>query len=260
MKIGIYGDSFTCCTEPELADTRWPARLQQWGYDVTVHGAPGTNLHWSKTQFDLTNKNYDRVILIVTSPGRLWFGNNMNKNYKPSIHTVSLKDPFVPPFIKDGSDLCTGIQNVRPGEYDLDMQETLTKYFTYLQCDYVDLTFHNLLLSSINHSRPDILLVPTVNNSLYTELGPNDIWLGSISVLDVLNNKYIKKYLDYRYGEDRDNRPCHMNVENNWRFAKIIQKWIDKNDYHLFTESNAWYSAKLPDDLWKLHPKDRPLS
>lgn len=258
MKIGIYGDSFTCCSEPELGHTRWPARLQQWGYDVTVHGAPGSNLHWSKTQFDLTHENYDRVIFIVTTPGRLWFGNIMNKDYKPSVHTASLKKTFVRPGIKDGSDFCTGIQNITPGEYDLEMQETLMKYFTNLQCDYVDLTFHRLLLSSINQSRTDALFIPTHINSLYKELDSDDMWLGKISYLDTLYPP-TKNYLNNRYGKNTDNRPCHMNVENNWRFAQVIQQWLDKNEYHLFTKLEAWYSAKQPDDLWQLHLEGRPI-
>jgi len=83
MKVGIFGDSY-CCNNIYLIRDKpdhtfqksWVDHLEnEENIKVNSHARPGSNLHYSFTQFKKHYNEYDKIIFVVTNWGRIWVPN-----------------------------------------------------------------------------------------------------------------------------------------------------------------------------------------
>ena len=82
MRIGIYGDSYA---DPMKKNNtpNWIDVLRSKYTDVKSYGQAASNLFYSVDQFKKTRHLYDKIILLVTDPSRLWA---KNSNITPASH------------------------------------------------------------------------------------------------------------------------------------------------------------------------------
>ena len=94
-KLGIYGDSFANNNHghvgiPELDSKSWMDLLNS-KFDVTCYGKPGSSLYYSYQQFLISQKSYQQIIFVITTPGRWpvpFSDDNGNDLHVPSYSSV----------------------------------------------------------------------------------------------------------------------------------------------------------------------------
>ena len=86
MKIGIFGDSYSCNNpllhadfvgeELSAAKKSWIDHIElEKKTRVANHSMMGSSLYYSYSQFKKYQRTYDKIIFIVTDWGRLWVPN-----------------------------------------------------------------------------------------------------------------------------------------------------------------------------------------
>lgn len=221
MKVGIFGDSFAADKFNETPS--WTEILAE-KYDVTVHAIRGSNLYYAVNQFKKHNHNYDKIIFVVTLPGRQQIADWIPVpapiyRYVPSPNQVEVY------FSNLKKDISQNLEQAYKAALD---------YFKYMQTYDFEVYVHNLMCEDIRNLRSDTVMVPAFGNSL-TETKKNclnDIWNKENTAWGY-NNIFPTSGLTYL-----DIRNCHMTAENNVILAKKADSWIhghevviDVNDF-----------------------------
>lgn len=215
MKIGIFGDSYAA-RHKHGTGLAWFEHLQKnHNLDVTCFGQPGSSLYYSYTKFIKHHIDFDKVVFLVTGPGRLTLPIPPEYDQQnDALRHVTNYDSFK--FTVDA--------NFKYDNYLNRISEALKLYYTYLMDVDRDLLYHQLLIKEIQQVRPDGLFIPCFNNLGF----PSKKTLFDIHYID------IKHYnLTESEAVHRDIRHCHMNYENNTIFSNLIKRWIDTGEFDL---------------------------
>lgn len=227
MKVGIFGDSY-CCNNIYLIRDKpdhtfqksWVDHLEnEENIKVNNHARPGSNLHYSFTQFKKHHNEYDKIIFVVTNWGRIWVP-NFNRPCIPGL-------AYCEHMLKN----CT--------DEDRIIFQAAHDYFMYLENETEKIDIHKLMVNEIINLRNDALLIPAFKDSFVTNWeGP---CLSNISDID-------DKFFNVPMGTP-DWRHCHFNDENNLIFFKKIINWchtglpfsINLADYVLPNKPREYY-------------------
>ena len=211
MKIGVFGDSFASPSELNPSPN-WLDILST-DYNITNYALQGSNLYFS---VDLIKKNhleYDKIILVVTSPGRLKIANWIPVDRPEDRFIISITDYR---FLNKNYDTITA-----------SYLEAGNQYYTYLQDITYDSYIHNLMIKDVCSLRSDIILIPAFLDSLLDVKG--------YSMHHIFLKENTAWNLDWKatISQFTDVRNCHMISENNQIFATKAKEWIDGKPVHI---------------------------
>lgn len=213
MKIGVFGDSFASLKFEQNTTPSWVDILSE-KYDVTNFALPSSNLYYSTNKFIDNSRSFDKIIFVVTVPGRLHF---------PDWVTVDNRFKFAAGHAIAEWQLKLNNSTNQLTDTEIKAFKAVIEYYTYLD----DVKFNNfiqqLMVNKIIDSRPDAIVLP-VSKSSYGEPKlmhsasladifdkENQAW--GITATDLLNNC-------------RDFRNCHMTAENNLVLANKVEQWL----------------------------------
>ncbi len=211
MKVGVYGDSFGAGFAHKIPNGFLP-KLSHIGkswveilsedYHVSNYCEFSASLVHSVNQFVKTNHNYDSVLFLVTSPGRITMG-HPSKN-QPLPHFISY----------DSAKLWTERATKEGWLEQLD--SVLNYYFYIYDKEHVNL-IHQSLVDRIKKIRPDTIIIPNFLDSFEGITG-NTL----VDIFDLENRHWNISYPIFEY----DMRKCHMTKENNEVLACYAKRWI----------------------------------
>ena len=218
MKIGIFGDSFgddyNLWPNPYSGvGPSWVDYLRNHDIEIDNYSCGGTSLFYSYQRFISTCQNYDKVIFLVTAPGRI------------SVPSGQFAEEFFNvPSVETQLKLC----------FDVNRKiklNAIRDYFMYVKNDTFDNLVHKLLIEDISNKHKDTLIIPCFAHSGID----NQIPLIDIPRFEAAFWKIeeIMPWSDTEY----DARKCHMCEENNLMFGKEIFNWAKTGNYNLSREN-----------------------
>jgi len=199
MKIGIFGDSYSCNNpflhadyiglEEATARKSWIDHIEiEKNIRVANHSVRGSGLYYSYSQFKKYQRTYDKIIFIVTDWGRLWVPN------------IRAGHPHIPGLVH-----CEEKMKYSVDEDDREVFKAAHDYYVYLENQSEEIDFHKLMISDILRTRSDALLIPAFPNEKH-------------SLVPTWSGPCLKDISDI---------DCHFNNENNLIFARHLINWID---------------------------------
>jgi hypothetical protein len=202
MKIGIFGDSFGDKSHiPETATSKaWTTYIAK-EFDTDNHCASGSSFYYSAKLFLKTHHLYDKIIFLVTDPGRLEvppnFGINIKQSRIPSITHA----------------------NMMAEETGNIVYKVAADYFFYFSDLDKECFFQYAAIDKLRSIRKEnILFLPCFQHSVDEVDRKNELF--RIASLDETNSILEKS------GRINDTRHCHFNNQNNIIFANNIKNWI----------------------------------
>lgn len=209
-KIAVYGDSFANCnSEIALKDEKTWVDLLGKHYQVDNYAQSGSSLYFSYCRFQDTHSRYDRLIFIVTSPGRLEVLNH--------------------------DDQTIYISNLESAEYHLPRSGPLNRpyvlaardYFKYIYNDEKENFIHRLILSEITRIRPDTFIYPAFAED------QTEFTLSEISRIE----RGAWECLGGTYDPRQDRRRAHITDDNHRKVYEHIYQ--DLTVYYKQTTLNS---------------------
>lgn len=218
MKIGIFGDSFGTANNMPVTEKSRP-----WfdyvgdQHEIFNYCESGSSLYWSYDKYLSTDCQFDKIIFLVTFPGRLRIlTTECEKNYPDQVthydHAKGLLE--------------YAIRNNHTRRIML--YRTAINYFLHYQDQKQEKLNHQLLLEKIRQI-PNCLVIPNFKESFPNE--SNYSYLFQISEID--DNYYRDQLTENKNFTFYDARHCHFNDENNKIFGDHILKWIDTGEWKL---------------------------
>jgi hypothetical protein len=218
MKIGVFGDSFAANVEDYYTHNTTPSWVDilTSKYKLTNFARTGSSLCFSVENFIKHHEEFDKVIFVVTSQGRLTlvpptFDLYNSKSFRQFVPSITIVEMAM-----------EELKNIEPKFqlYKSHLEKMYTAcydYFLYVMNDNHDRIIHNALLNEIKNKRKnDLILIPGAHNSI-TDLD------FSIAQIQDKENQYWK----YNFEKNvRDIRHCHMSAENNEILAQQAMKWL----------------------------------
>jgi len=210
MKIGVFGDSFAIL---KLNPTPTWIDILSEKYDITNHAVTGSNLYYSINEIKKHHDQYDKIILVVTEPGRLQVSNSIPLDRSKQFINGTLDRKYS--------------HNKELSKYEKLVWEAANQYFNCLQDDNYDRYIHNLMLVEIKKIRPDIILIPAFFDSWYNVSGVPMLYI------------YYKENTTWNFDsvtvitQYHDRRNCHMTAKNNEIFAAKAEQWINGDPVHI---------------------------
>ena len=210
MKIGIFGDSFAYW---KLNDTPTWSEILNEQYEVTNYGAHGSNLYWSIGNFLQHKHKFDKIIFIVTLPGRLLID----------------PDPNTSPCHLPNIDTAMSLLNQMSDPATRAMISAAIDYFKYLDSASYNEYIHKLMYNDLcSHKTDNTLIIDFSVLSSITSMENTAIGLPSVMPEDVI-----------------ETRNCHLTPSNNKIFADVVDNWITTGDFNInYNQFNY-----LPDEI-----------
>jgi len=228
MKVAIFGDSFASYHCKENPSPSWP-QLLGCKYRIDNYAEPASSLYFSISKFLDHHADYDKVIFLITSPGRITLPDY--SNFTDSHGNVLKHITF-----ESTNRVLTAQEKgwtYPPGTSK--MFNAAAEYFKYIQNDNYDEYTHALMINHIKLVRPNALFV--------------DCFKSLFPITKLENAHYnvpdddMSQYLDVRN--------CHLTAKNNMMLACVFETWIDTGyfnysaaDYSVPTEPFATYFKK----------------
>lgn len=281
--IGVFGDSFAHRFDPRKRHNRhdlktdpeylerllkafptWMEFIRNDKTSVTSHALSGTDIIWSFIQFEKYQESYDKIIFILTSPGRISirfdFGkyfNGVSDIRRPLSSTTGqrtkqLQDKFRDDMSEQGRELYNACCN-------LEKWHELCTMDGFLERECIA---YNLVIERIKQLRPDVKFIRAFSDFPKFWLPPDGapdyihgtgryVRMGT-SLHDILQaeDKIMEGYnpTDRYYGND-DMRQCHLTCESHKILAEQIKKWLKNNE--LFLDINLLEFEGINPDLKK---------
>ena len=219
MKIAIFGDSFgddyNLWPDPYSGvGSSWIDYLRNHDIEIDNYSCGGASLFYSYQKFISTYQQYDKVIFLITGPGRISVstGNNATEEF---FNITSVEKHLKHCFDFERKIKLNAIRN----------------YFMYVKNDTFDEIVHKLLIEDISKKHRDILIIPCFAHSGID----NQIPLVAISRFeaDFWNMEEVMPWSDTEY----DARKGHMCEENNLMLGQEIYSWIKTGNYNLSQEN-----------------------
>ena len=152
--LAIYGDSWADCSHghwqhPELDQQGWPNLLADRGWDVDNYARTGSSLHYSYQRFLATHADHNRVIFLITTPGR-W---TRSIEIQGKVYTVNSYDS-ADWLLKN---------DIYRKQLTSDQRTLVSKvmdFYVYVQDMEFERTAHDLMVAEITRIRPDAIVIP----------------------------------------------------------------------------------------------------
>jgi hypothetical protein len=223
MKIAIYGDSFGAGFAFKMSKKAqsslsyigddWTEILAS-KFNVTNFSEFSSSLVFSVNKFEQTHSQFDKIIFLVTHPGRVTMGNP--NIYQPTPHFVNYE------FSKLWAD------RAKEENWTTELNSVLN-YYLYIYDESHVTTTHLSLVNYIKTLRHDTIMIPNFNNS-YSNISGGTL----TDIFEKENKHWGVKYPIFEY----DMRKCHMVRENNEILSHKMERWIngeavliDTNDF-----------------------------
>lgn len=209
MNIAIYGDSFADYKHASNNKKTWMHFLEdKLNSKITCFANSGSGLYFSVKKYLETNQNFDKIIFVVTIPGRL---------YVPQVGTtnVHISNIVRARFVSENSRNLT----------EKNIYSAALNYLLNIQNYEEELFKHYCMLDRIIRS-DSLLLVPVCSESLECYSGTT---LNDVSLID-------SEHYDIDQNLINDLRCCHMNQRNNEIFADKIYEWIISGKFNFKKE------------------------
>lgn len=208
MKIGIFGDSYA-----DENIHRNIAKYPSWvellkdnkNFEVCSFGMSGTSLYYSYTQFLKNHEQFDKIIFVITVPGRI----------------------MLPEYISvpDGDELWRHINNANTASQHIKRANTshfknacvaAKMYYEYLFDLEKEELYHRLLIDEIKRIRSDAIMVDTASPII-----------GKVTLSEISKKEILGAGLPIELFHSNDRRMCHLSKENNIRLSRLAKRWID---------------------------------
>lgn len=237
MKIAVYGDSFAASLhkfKKDIGLKSWVDHLSE-KYDVTNYAVEGSGLYYSVTKLKATKHLYDKIIFVITTPGRLYLeGNDILEKYE-SVHLSAL--PMAEFVYSQRKDEIDPVSIELAKIYNASIQ-----YFTHIQRVKYDRFVHDLQVDHIKSIRPDIILIPAFSDSYRFNMYNPCLY----DITDMENKHWG---IPIRNTSPEDRRRCHMSIENNLILAGLAERWlqgepvnININDFVVPANDKSFYN------------------
>jgi hypothetical protein len=217
MKIGIFGDSFgddyNMWPDPYSGvGPSWIDYLRNQNIEIDNYSCGGSSLFYGYQKFISTYQEYDKIIFLVTTPGRISvpIGNATEEFFNVTSVEKQLKYCF---------------------DFERKIKlNAICDYFMYVKNDTFDDLVHKLLIEDILKKHTDMLVIPCFAHSGID----NQIPLIAIPRFEAefWKMKEIMPWSDTEY----DARKGHMCEENNLMLGQEIYNWIKTGNYNLSRE------------------------
>jgi len=218
MKLAIFGDSFGDDTgvwpiPHSDVGPSWIDYLRNQNIDINNYSQGGTSLFHSYQKFISTYQQYDKVIFLITSPGRI------------SVPMDSTIKDFNPGSLERHLKLCVNVERQI-------ILNAIRDYFIYVKNDEFDEVVHRLLVEDISNKHNDMLMIPCFDKSGIDNQTP----LLDISKFEAefWNIEEIIPQADLLR---QDSRKAHMCEENNLMLGQEMYNWIKTGSYSLKQEN-----------------------
>jgi hypothetical protein len=199
QKLIIFGDSYARKDSNILQEKSWHNFIEETKhFNVVNMGEPGSDLWFSYDLFLKHQKDFDKIIFLVTAPNRIRLNQFQSKIWhNQNLTTASIK-------LKSST-----------GE-EKEQYRTVVDYYKLIHNKDKDEHLHQLMIDNLKRIRPDAVIYPCFDNEwstdmpLYTITKYEDCFIG---MNDSVRKEFYQKGLS-------DSRACHMTEENN----KIVSK------------------------------------
>ena len=226
MKIGVFGDSFANLKLRENPTPTWVDILNE-KYNVTNFGESGSNLYYSVNKFKEEQHRFDKIIIVVTVPGRLqlpnWIETLGNTNYRYATNLSNVENQldrwhnlntFDKDHLKINSNLIKAFEAARD-------------YFIYLDNKLYNNFIQKLMIEEVLRCRSDTIMIPVDvysfgDGSTMTTL--SDIYKKELQAWNENDHSIHNKMIDEAI---IDVRNCHLTVENNVILAEKVEEWLN---------------------------------
>lgn len=197
MKIGIFGDSYASNVKGNTT-LSW-VDILQLKHDVINYSESGTSLFFSLMKFEKNQTNFDKIIFVVTCPGRILL--DENSCLDSSARSIT------------GLRNCQyKIDSLELSKEQLTVYNAVKDYFLYVQNSQFDNYIHNLMVEEIKRKRPDVILIPSFKDSFKGV---------TVSIRDIQEKEDGMTYIQEDY------RHCHISEVNNKIFASKVEEWLE---------------------------------
>lgn len=223
MKIGIFGDSFADDKNggtPLNRQQSWPSLLSN-KFNVVNHSKAGSGVEYSLSKlFDFANR-YDKLILIVTSPERLYI--NPDHHHKllddnelyHHLRPVDIKRRKKDIFFNKASDVA------------------LESFDIFNNTDFNNMRLALYIKALRDHFGQKLLLLSCTNQNTMYNKSLNAWAHNELNLIDIFYYENEKLFLDGKVDWENDQRSCHLtHWHHNMLYSKIL-KWIYTNEFKL---------------------------
>jgi hypothetical protein len=223
MKIALFGDSHADNFYESSVnnDISW-AQILAKKYDLYSFAKGGSSLFFAYKNIIEQHHLFDKIILFITSPGRLYLdphtypGLNPSHNHIPSYHVAK---SYIKVYEKN--------RQIKK------LYESVCDYFLYVKNDASDNLFHTLMLEKIKKIRSDAILIDVVKFGFQNDT----------------DFQFFDKTPDEIYPNYWDLRHCHFSKEKHIILAELLDKALehDLNDIDYSELLNVKPSKKFED-------------
>jgi hypothetical protein len=238
MKVAIYGDSHAASIhERSINDDISYVEMLYHKYDLTNFGIGGSSLFYSYNEFLKTEKDFDKIVFLVTSPGRI----HLNPINHPTLNLSHLH--------------VTGIGQAEwyTEEYSNSSEnkkvfQTIKDYILYVQNNKQESVFHELMIQNIKRLRPDALIIEALEFAFSKDTDFSFWNLTNWLELDIYRNFY-------------DLRHCHLSKEKHIILYEMIEENIKTGKHIDYNRLMNVKPSKTFEDYFNKNIKvNRPLT
>jgi len=218
MDIAIFGDSFACSRKFNLQPS-WIDIISDKYNKVVNYAMGGSSLYYSMNFFEKHHFHYDRIIFVVTCPGRMMLPPWPSLGIEPGHRNIPGL-PHTEMLIKHALEEYPDIENHTQLKHRLVIWQALADYFKYVQFDDFDNYIHNLMFDRITQLRPDAIVIPSFKTS-------HSSFKDKTSMCDIQKKEdHAWNFLGGIIAGAKDFRNCHMTSKNNEIFAGKVEEWL----------------------------------
>lgn len=244
--LAIYGDSYTDDKSYYINDkgeqiSKWvwashigPSYLEilEEYFEVTRFGRAGTSLYYSVEKFEKTHCNFDKIIFVVTEPGRFEIDRTQ---YNVPINATLIYGPSAVEIIKNRH---KNFLTLKEHKLIKVLQEF---YFPYMWKNYQQYYEHKILKHRIKNMRKDALVLDA--------FGEDDLSnLMSVQNLELRHWGVTVNALSGQFFNDM--RKCHLTEENHVVIAEAILKYfLESKEFKL--GDLPWATPSQPVDYYR---------
>lgn len=221
MKIGVYGDSFSCIntkwdTSKALNShlgISWVEFLENAGHEITNFAESGTAFMFSYEHFLKNHRNFDINIFVVTNPQRVYVKELdgikiFDWEWAESEYRRIKKLPFYP-----------------KKDLHLEIIDSVRVYMkSWIDWEMVTHVQH-VLVNNLWNLAPNTLVIPAFEDSMMqTTVNLNSAAKYELKFVDE------KEHKNFDFGWLDCKRKCHFSNENNIVLGQLILDAIKKQD------------------------------
>jgi hypothetical protein len=218
MKLAIFGDSFgddtgVWPTPYSGVGPSWIDYLRNQNIDIDNYSRGGSSLFYSYQKFIPNYEKYDKIIFLITCPGRI------------SVPINNTVEDFNLGSIERHLRNCVSVERKIKLNAILD-------YFVYVKNDTFDSVVHRLLIEDISNKHNNMLMIPCFENS-----GINN--QTSLMEISKFEAKFwnLEDVIPHKDPNVQDARKAHMCEENNLMLGQEVYNWIKTGSFSLNQEN-----------------------